>query len=94
MLEVRVSCHGSVRRGGVHATLVDGAVRRDIPAEGSGTWMRDAELWHLDIPGLLVVSLREQPGGVEVLYARTGLLTRLGVEGGRYEFEAGTLLPR
>ena len=93
ILEVRVPFRGQIKQGQVPATIIDGDSRREIAVRGSASWLHDSDLWHLDIPGLLAVSVREEQGKVTVLYARIGLLANLGLEGGRYEFEGGMLLP-
>lgn len=54
---------------------------------------RDEDLRHIEIDGLLSATLRIGPGLdgpagpalIRVLYARTSLLTQLGIAGGRYE---------
>jgi hypothetical protein len=48
-------------------------------------------LRHLDLPGVVRVTARPAVEGVEVLYARTEVLGRLGLSGGRYDFEGGRL---
>lgn len=46
------------------------------------------DLLHVDAPGLLVATLRDNAqGGWRVLYAQTAALAALGVPGGRAEFE-------
>ena len=86
VLEVRVPWRGGMRR--VEAGLVDADVRAPVDAgPGRGRWLGDAGLWHLDIPGVLSLSVREAGGGLSVLYARCELLSHLGLEGGRYEFQ-------
>lgn len=58
---------------------------------GPVKWMVDGDLHHLEIDGLLSATVRASKGvvgagtAVEVLYARTELLARMGLPGGRYE---------
>ena len=92
-LEVSLPSSGPVNGRSLRAWLVDGAARRPVEAGGEGAWVRDSDLSHLDLPGVLAVSLHHGRCGISVLYARTGLLARLGLEGGRYEFDSGRLLP-
>jgi hypothetical protein len=74
------------------ATAVSAALVRDglaSPVEfagASGTAVGDPEtgVLHIDIDGFLHATLREPDA---VLYARTPLLARLGLPGGRYEGE-------
>jgi len=74
------------------ATLVDGGRRDRVPLAGAepGAWSRDAEtgLEHLEIPAVLHATYRRGERGVRLLYARTPLLTALGIPGGRYELIA------
>jgi len=93
VLELRVAWVGVVREGGITAAVVDGGVRREVAAAGGGTWVQEAGLWHLDAGDVVSVSLREEEGRIRVLYARSAVPARLGLEGGRYEFEGGALLP-
>lgn len=49
-------------------------------------WIDDGDMVHVDLPGLVIVSLRRQRDGTRLLYARTRLLEEtLGLPGGRYE---------
>lgn len=60
---------------------------------GPVKWLVDGDLHHLEIDGLLSATVRPSKAGagagagagVEVLYARTELLARMGLPGGRYE---------
>ena len=48
-------------------------------------WIEDDSMLHVDLPGLLTVSIRRREGRDELLYARTSVLSQLGLPGGRYE---------
>ena len=48
-------------------------------------WIEDDSMLHVDLPGLLMLSIRRRPGRDELLYARTSVLSQLGLPGGRYE---------
>ncbi len=48
-------------------------------------WIEDDSMLHVDLPGLLMVSIRRREGRDELLYARTSVLSQLGLPGGRYE---------
>jgi hypothetical protein len=97
-LEVSVELHGdsTFRVGEVAAALRAGERSQEfeVEASGPGVCITDAEtgLTHVDVPGVLQVSLRlaepEKP-----LFARTTLLSSMGVAGGRYEFLGGSLTP-
>lgn len=71
-------------KGGVRVTpLLEsrGGMMRPEPV-----WIDDGDMVHVDLPGLVVVSLRRQRDGTRLLYARTRLLEEaLGLPGGRYE---------
>ncbi len=91
-LEVLVSGPGGA--GDVSARVRDGDAV--IPIEGSrrkGVWIEDSirGVWHLDIDGLLKLTIRLSPDRVEALYARTELLSQAGLAGGRYEFEGASI---
>lgn len=74
----------------VSARVIDGGAAQEVKLEviPSGAWACDAAtgLMHLDLPGLVHVTARVRGGSVAVLYARTDLLSRLGLAGGRYDF--------
>lgn len=79
----------------VSARLIDAAGEEPAPilslaAEpaAAAVWTHDPEcgLEHLDVPGLLSVSMER---GGRVVYARTSLLERFGLAGGRYEVLRG-----
>jgi hypothetical protein len=78
------------RGGSWRAAAVSAAIEHDgrlSPLEspsGSGAAVLDAEtgLLHIDIDGFIHATLR---GEEAVLYARSPLLARLGLAGGRYE---------
>jgi len=81
--------HGEahVRVGPLSARLkqVEGSHELDVPTT-TGVCITDPEtgLTHVDVPGLLHVSFRQEEPA-RPLYARTTLLERLGTAGGRYE---------
>src|SRR5262245_5277413 len=93
-LELIVPWDGPVH--GIWAALINGAGREELALEGAatGAWVMDAgtDLRHLDLPGLVRISARPKAGGLDVLYARTDVLGRLGLAGGRYDFERGELV--
>lgn len=66
---------------------VDGSRRRvDLPVTSSARVTRDPQgLCHLDLPGSIALTWRDGPGAAWPMYARTDLLTRLGLRGGTYE---------
>jgi len=81
----------------VQARILDGT--RAIPLQTPPTqaqWIQDsiAGVWHLDIDGILKLTVRQSEGRIEALYARTELLTRTGLAGGRYEFDGASLRER
>jgi hypothetical protein len=80
---------------GVRAILVRGGDRDELALEGApaGAWIEDEAggLRHLDLSGVLRVTARPTDTGVEVLYARTEVLGRLGLAGGRYDFVGAAL---
>jgi hypothetical protein len=88
-LEVMVPAPGAAP-GHLSARVLDG--ERSITLEGPhayGQWIEDSirGVWHLDIDRVLKLTIRRTQDGIEALYARTELLARAGVAGGRYEFE-------
>lgn len=90
VLEVRIAAAGGAPFAS--ARLRVGGQERVIEAGGSGgggAWRHDAEtgLEHIDVPGVVNVTLRASGDGAaaELVYARTPLLRRLGLAGGRYE---------
>jgi hypothetical protein len=89
-LELRLSPTG---RTAVRAILRGEQRDRTIPIRARGQWLSADGLRHLDIPGILSISLRPEALGVRVLYARTDLVATLGLPGGRYEFESAELIP-
>jgi hypothetical protein len=54
-------------------------------AEGQPTWIDDGAMVHVDVPGLLMLSLRKASSSDVLLYAKTSVLGVLGLPGGRYE---------
>ena len=93
VLELRLPWDGPV--DGVEAVLVKGEQREGLGLEAApaGAWMEDGRsgLRHLDLPGLVRVTARGAGPEIEVLYARTEVLGRLGLAGGRYDFVGGSL---
>ena len=87
-VEVRRTGHG-LRIGQAEATLQDasGASCRieqaATPADAHA--VEDGDLLHVDLPGVLVATVRTSPGRARVLYARTAILERLGLAPGAYE---------
>ena len=75
-----------------------GRVVSSIPAVGpdAAALVRsrdDLALEHLDIPGLLSVTIhRAESGAATVLYARTSVLAALGVRGGRADSPLGSIV--
>lgn len=72
----------------VEVRIVDGDLATELeidPAEVTVT-VQDG-VWHVDMPPVLCVSFRVN-GTIapDVLYARTNILSTLGLGGGRYEF--------
>lgn len=77
-------------QGPLSARVLDGD--RVIVLEGphgQGQWIEDSirGVWHMDVDGILKLTIRVSSDRVEALYARTELLSRAGIPGGRYEFE-------
>src|ERR1043165_5299374 len=93
-LELRV---GSPRRNGrvsIAARVADGEVSTAIlMPESAGQWIEDsiAGVWHLDVEGLLKLTIRQSAERTEALYARTELLAKAGLGGGRCEVEGAAL---
>lgn len=93
VLEVRLGWDGpSVDQ--VAAAVLDGERTEELALESAatGAWTGDDRLRHVDVPGLVRASLIVSPEEVRAVYARTELLSRLGISGGRYDFERATLL--
>ena len=60
---------------------------------GEPVWIDDGQMVHIDLPGLVVVSLRHEQDGTRLLYARTRLLeSLLALPGGRYEPVSASVL--
>jgi hypothetical protein len=93
VLEILVPWDGpTVER--VAAAVLDGDRRDEVALEGvsAGVWVSAEDgLRHLDLPGLVRVTARRDGAGATVLFARTELLGRLGLGGGRYDFQGATL---
>lgn len=86
ILEWRLSV---AQRTGVRgsAWLIDGESDPQlltILSEGPGAWLDAGPFTHIDIPGLLAVSI---DGAGRIRYAGTSLMALWGVPGGRYEIE-------
>lgn len=96
-LEIELPAPG--QRGPVTPRLVIDGQCRELSmskhAAPEARWQLDrstqrlphAALMHLDVPGVLQITARTAPTIAQVLYARTSLLTELGIGGGRYDFE-------
>lgn len=56
-------------------------------SDASVTISEDHEhgLLHIDAPGLVSATLRQDEHGLRLLYARTGLLTKMNIPGGRVD---------
>jgi hypothetical protein len=87
-LELRLAATGATT---IRARLRSGRAGRDIPVRGRARWLSADGLRHLDLPGVLSISLRAE--SLRVLYARTDLVATLGLPGGRYEFDGAELTP-
>lgn len=61
---------------------ITGTVSRQVDERG---------LEHVDVPGLLALTMRRTADGARVIYARSALLTTLGVRGGRVDHPEGRL---
>jgi hypothetical protein len=93
-LELRTGAPRRNSRAVITARVVDGDVSTVLPTpEAAGTWIEDsiAGVWHLDVEGLLKLTIRQSPEKTEALYARTQLLAKAGLGGGRYEFEGAVV---
>ena len=89
-LEVCVDPPVRDAQAGLEARVLDGERALVLGTSGAqGTWIQDSirGVWHLDIENLLKLTIRLTGQTVEALYARTELLARAGVAGGRYEFD-------
>jgi hypothetical protein len=80
----------------VRARVLDGPASQELTLEAvrPGGWMCEpgTGLHHLDLPGLAQVSARIDGRGVAILYARTEVLGRLGLAGGRYDFGGAAII--
>jgi hypothetical protein len=98
VLELRVPWDSGSAQGSAEVSarlLDDGTVHAlNLEAVRPGAWVNDpaAGLAHLDLPGLVQVSVRMTDGVVSVLYARTEVLGRLGLAGGRYDFQGAAVV--
>lgn len=95
---VKLEIHLASPRSGAHITptvrIVDGVIETALPAPGiGGTWIEDSisGVWHLDVEGVLKLTIRQTMDRIEALYARTPLLAAAGLGGGRYEFEGAAV---
>ena len=89
-LEVRMAAPRRGVRAAPAARVVDGAAESPLPVpDAPAAWIEDSSpgVWHLDIEGLLKLTVRQGSDQLEALYARTPLLAAAGLGGGRYEFE-------
>lgn len=93
-LELRISAPRRNTRASIGARVVDGEISTNLAAsDASALWIEDsiAGVWHLDVEGLLKLTIRQTPEKTEALYARTQLLAKAGLGGGRYEFEGAAI---
>ncbi len=93
-LEVRMTAPRSGLRVTPAARVMDGAAETALPLSAiAAPWIEDSipGVWHLDIDGLLKLTVRQDSDQLEALYARTPLLAAAGLGGGRYEFEGAAL---
>ncbi len=93
-LEVRMAAPRRGLRAILAARVVDGGAETvlQIP-DAPAAWIEDSipGVWHLDVEGLLKLTVRQDADQIEALYARTPLLAAAGLGGGRYEFEGAAL---
>lgn len=93
-LEVRMAAPRRGLRALLGARVVDGNVETTLQVpDAAAAWIEDSipGVWHLDVEGLLKLTVRQDADRIEALYARTPLLAAAGLGGGRYEFEGATL---
>lgn len=83
---------GAVRIARAHAWLHDPATGRKPVVESApsligAVWTEEREsgLIHVDMPGWASFTAQSAPDGMVLRYARTTVLLRLGLAGGRYE---------
>jgi hypothetical protein len=96
-LEIRLSSPRRSASISPAARVVDGASEVALPTPiAAASWIEDSisGVWHLDVEGLLKLTIRQGPEGTEALYARTPLLAAAGLGGGRYEFEGAAIRAR
>jgi len=94
-LEVCIGAPANQSASSLEARVLDGDRASPLATpQARGTWIQDSirGVWHLDIEGLLKLTIRRTEGLIEALYARTELLSRAGIAGGRYEFEGASLV--
>lgn len=93
-LEVRMAAPRRGLRALLTALVVDGAAETTLQVpDAPAAWIEDSipGVWHLDLEGLLKLTVRQDADQIEALYAQTPLLAAAGLGGGRYEFEGATL---
>ena len=93
-LEIRMAAPHRGLRAVPGARVVDGNTETTLQVpDAPAAWIEDSipGVWHLDIEGLLKLTIRQGTGQLEALYARTPLLAAAGLGGGRYEFEGAAL---
>lgn len=89
-IELVVPWTGDVRAAA--AEFIDGKHRRELTVPpATAEWTSNDGMHHLDLPGVLTLSVRAKGAGVEVVYARTPLLAALGIPGGCAEFAAASI---
>jgi hypothetical protein len=89
LLELVIACAGGSPAASARLRIGGGEQAID-PGVGAGTavWRREPQmgLEHIDLPGVVALTFRPSAdGAAELLYARTPLLSQLGIAGGRYE---------
>src|SRR5258708_7423350 len=83
-LELRIGAPRRNTRACIVARVVDGDSSAALPtSDAAASWIEDsiAGVWHLDVEGLLKLTIRQSPERTEALYARTQLLANAGLGG-------------
>lgn len=97
--ELEIAVNSAGHEASVSACLRAGGRERAIelrPSNGESAWRRDPEtrLEHIDVPGVVSITLRRLPDGTaRLVYTSTSVLSRLGVGGGRYEAAGVVVTP-
>lgn len=69
----------------------------DLGPRSTVAWRRDPDngLEHIDMDGVAAITVRRSArGGVQLAYAASPLLARLGIAGGRYEASEARIIER